>query len=41
MTFLIRMAGRKGLDWRVYTLVACVLLLAAMLTGTSWSAVGS
>ena len=41
MTFLIRMAGRKGLDWRVYTRVACVLLLAAMLTGTSWSAVGS
>ena len=41
MTFLIRRAGRKGLDWRVYTLVACVLLLAAMLTGTSWSAVGS
>ena len=41
MTFLIRMANRKGLDWRVYTLAASVLLLAAMLTGTSWSAVGS
>lgn len=41
MNFLVRLAGRKGLDLRVYALIACVALLAAMLTGASWSAVGS
>ncbi len=41
MNFLVRLAGRKGLDRRSYALIGCVVLLAALLTGASWSAVGS
>ncbi|WP_239807301.1 diguanylate cyclase [Croceicoccus hydrothermalis] len=41
MKFMFRMAHRKGLDWRVYLLIGCVVILAALLTGASWSAAAS